>query len=68
MLGVILALLDDLDEPVQLTAVSCLLTVNSFSVCVCARALSEENPAITALTFSYTVIVIHLFGLSFDIS
>lgn len=32
VLGVILALLDDSDESVQLTAVSCLLMVNPLSV------------------------------------
>lgn len=36
VLGVILALLDDLDESVQLTAVSCLLMViHSTSLCLC---------------------------------
>jgi hypothetical protein len=31
VLGVIVALLEDPEEPVQLTAVQCLLKVNSFS-------------------------------------
>lgn len=46
VLGVILALLDDPDESVQLTAVSCLLMVRLFLLCVCLYILLSTRTSV----------------------
>lgn len=76
VLGVILALLDDLDESVQLTAVSCLLTVSSVVwACLCSSSRVLWNNLCDPLFycplqswFIYVIryFIVHLFWLFSD--